>query len=191
MASIVSDLTASTGVTTPASVYGHTGEVKLRIATGGAGQTGVLRELAERFIDYCSGHPAIAKRLSPFQIAWLATDTSQSFNALASNAADIAITYHPYAEYMAWCQGITVREEYLWRDAFDLVGPVSNPANLPVQSDKSVFELFAQLYQMAVASGTNDPIRFLSRFDKSANNILESRIWTSIGLTPWSSPSYV
>lgn len=191
MASIVSDLAASTGVITPASVYGHTGEVKLRIATGGAGQTGVLQELAERFIDYCSSHSTIANRISPFQIAWLATDTSQSFNALASKAADIAITYHPYAEYMARCQGITIREEYLWRDAFNLVGPISNPAHLPVESDKSIFELFADIYQSAVASSTSDPVRFLSRFDKSANNILESRLWTSIGLTPWSSPSYV
>lgn len=31
-------------------------------------------------------------------------------------------------------------------------------------------------------------MKFLSRYDKSANNILESRIWTSIGQTPWAEP---
>lgn len=188
MASTIPDLTASAGTITPASIYGDAGEVKLRIATGGAGQTGVLRELAEAFIQYCSASPANNYTFPPFRIAWLATDTSQSFNALASRAADIAITYHPYAEHIAQSQGITSRVEYLWRDAFNLVGPASNPAHLPLDGKGSIFELFARLYQGAVASGTSDPIRFLSRFDKSANNILESRIWSSIGLTPWSSP---
>jgi ABC-type tungstate transport system permease subunit len=43
-------------------------------------------------------------------------------------------------------------------------------------------------------SATNDtpttpnPTRFLSRYDKSANNILESSLWTSLGQTPWSEP---
>lgn len=31
-------------------------------------------------------------------------------------------------------------------------------------------------------------MRFLSRYDKSATNIKESAIWTSIGQTPWSYP---
>lgn len=35
----------------PAEIYGKSGVVKLRIATGGAGQSGLLRALAERFIE--------------------------------------------------------------------------------------------------------------------------------------------
>jgi len=35
----------------PAAVYGSDGPIRLRIATGGAGQTGVLKALAEAFID--------------------------------------------------------------------------------------------------------------------------------------------
>lgn len=35
----------------PAAVYGDEGPIKLRIATGGAGQTGVLQALAEAFIS--------------------------------------------------------------------------------------------------------------------------------------------
>jgi len=38
---------------TPAEVYGPGGaDIKLRIATGGAGQTGLLRRLAEGFIAW-------------------------------------------------------------------------------------------------------------------------------------------
>lgn len=130
-----------------------------------------------------------SKELPPFRIAWLATDTSLSFNALASCSADIAITYHPYAEQIALQQGIAVRHVYLWRDAFNLIGPVANPALLPTDGKSSIFELFAMLFQAAVKSkDTPNPIRFLSRYDKSANNILESRIWTTIGQTPWSEP---
>ncbi len=35
----------------PAEVYGTSGDIKLRIATGGAGQSGLLRGLAEKFIE--------------------------------------------------------------------------------------------------------------------------------------------
>ena len=35
----------------PAEVYGTSGPIELRIATGGAGQSGLLRALAERFIE--------------------------------------------------------------------------------------------------------------------------------------------
>lgn len=35
----------------PTEIYGIEGPVTLRIATGGAGQSGLLRSLAEAFID--------------------------------------------------------------------------------------------------------------------------------------------
>lgn len=40
---------------------------------------------------------------------------------------------------------------------------------------------------METATSAN-PVRFLSRYDKSANNIRESHIWTTIGQTPWAHP---
>ncbi|KIW52909.1 hypothetical protein PV05_08518 [Exophiala xenobiotica] len=197
----------------PAALYGTPGgEVRLRIATGGAGQSGLLQKLAEEFID------AYTQRTStpPFQIAWIATDTSLSFNALATGAADLSITYHPYAEAIALRQGIATRSVYAWRDHFMLVGsslldgrlviyghvlfvlelssrcvpgPRSNPANLPVDQTLTINELFALVFQAAVETSTSpEPVKFLSRYDKSANNIRESNIWSSIGQTPWSHP---
>lgn len=38
----------------PKAIYGKEGPIKLRIATGGAGQTGILEALAEAFMKlYC------------------------------------------------------------------------------------------------------------------------------------------
>lgn len=68
-------------------------------------------------------------------------------------------------------------------------GPKSNPANLPRDQKLSIYELFALLFQAAVETSTSpNPVRFLSRCDKSANNIRESHIWTTIGQTPWAHP---
>ena len=55
-----------------------------------------------------------------------------------------------------------------------------------MSSDTTIQELFSQLFIAAIAS--DNRIRFLSRFDKSATNIKESAIWASIGQTPWSYP---
>ncbi len=65
-------------------------------------------------------------------------------------------------------------------------GPKENPANLAVSSDVTIEGLFSQLFIAAIAS--DSAVRFLSRYDKSATNIKESAIWTSIGQTPWSYP---
>jgi len=68
-------------------------------------------------------------------------------------------------------------------------GPKTNPANLPQDQELSIHELFARLFQAAVDTSTSpNSVRFLSRYDKSANNIRESQIWTTIGQTPWAHP---
>lgn len=65
-------------------------------------------------------------------------------------------------------------------------GPKDNPANLTLSQDATIETLFSQLFIAAIAS--DNSVRFLSRYDKSATNIKESAIWTSIGQTPWSYP---
>lgn len=55
--------------------------------------------------------------------------------------------------------------------------------------EASIYKLFKQLFKAAISTaGSADPVRFLSRYDKSANNIKESAIWAAIGQTPWSIP---
>ncbi len=92
--------------------------VKLRIATGGAGQSGLVKALADAFIDDHvteSGCP-------PFAVSWIKSDTTASFNHLADNSADLSITYNAAAEKIAIVQGIADKRVYAWRDHFLLVG---------------------------------------------------------------------
>jgi len=51
MASVKVNPTASPLVVEPTEVYGVEGPILLRIATGGAGQSGLIRSLAEAFIN--------------------------------------------------------------------------------------------------------------------------------------------
>ena len=92
--------------------------LKLRIATGGAGQSGLVKALADAFID----DQIKRTGCKPFAVGWLKSDTSASFNYLAQAAADLSITYHVVAEETAIAQGIADRRVYAWRDHFMLVG---------------------------------------------------------------------
>ncbi|KAM3079230.1 hypothetical protein ACMFMF_004153 [Clarireedia jacksonii] len=190
MASIKIDLTAPEPFIAPAEIYSGsyvdsslpTPPVLLRIATGGAGQSGLVRALANAFIDYSVKEVACEN----FSVSWLLSDTSESFNFLASRAADLSITYLKVAEEIAIAQGIADRREYAWRDHWLFVGPNSNPAGISTDSSsQTIHQLFVQLFTACVS---NPGIRFLSRYDKSAANIKESSIWTSIGQTPWAHP---
>ncbi|GAB7357082.1 hypothetical protein MBLNU459_g7895t2 [Dothideomycetes sp. NU459] len=170
-----------------------TSPVSLRIATGGAGQSGLIKALAEAFIAH---HLRRRTAAAPpfFAVAWSASDTSQSFNALAhgGGGADVGITYHAEAERTALEQGVAERRAYAWRDHWMLVGPASDPAGLGSCDGggvASVYALFKRLFRAAVATQEDAvPVRFLSRFDKSANNIKESAIWAAVGQTPWAVP---
>lgn len=127
MASVKIDLSAPVPYISPAEIYSlptpplhaiSTPPIRLRIATGGAGQSGLVRALAEAFILYSIQE----NRSEPFSVAWLLSDTSGSFNYLASRAADCSITYHKVAEEIAVQQGVADRREYAWRDHWLLVG---------------------------------------------------------------------
>jgi hypothetical protein len=121
MASIKIDLTAEAVYVKPTEIYSAnhdvTSPIRLRIATGGVGQSGLIRALADAFIleKVRGGH-------EPFSVAWLASDTSASFNYLASRSADVSITYHPAAEKITIRQGIASKSVYAWRDHWLLVG---------------------------------------------------------------------
>ncbi|KAL8726933.1 MAG: hypothetical protein Q9181_005880 [Wetmoreana brouardii] len=164
----------------PAEIYYGSYEnemspIQLRIATGGAGQSGLVRALADAFIDTQVKETGC----KPFAVAWLKSDTAGSFNNLAQASADLSITYHPAAEDIAMEQGFAERSVYAWRDHFMLVGPSTNPAQLTLSPTTSIQTLFSQLFRGAVANPS--AVRFLSRYDKSATNIKESYIWTTIG----------
>ena len=84
-----------------ATYYGVTEEknapIKLRIATGGAGQSGLVEALANAFIDDYIKEKGCAR----FAVSWVKSDTTASFNHLADDSADLSITYHGAAEQIA------------------------------------------------------------------------------------------
>ena len=151
----------------------------LRIGNGGAGQSGLIRALANAYIQWvaASGQPAPT-------VEWYKSDTTQTIEYLATGAVDIGITYNPSAEAVAIHQGTALSPaQYLFRDHFLLVGPPSNPANLSNTTNIGV--LFAQLHAAAELDTATPQVRFLSRYDKSATNIAESKLWLAIGQAPW------
>lgn len=107
----------------PTEIYYGTSEdfkvpVKLRIATGGAGQSGLLKALANGFID----DQVSETKCPPFAVSWIKSDTTASFNHLADDSVDLSITYNAAAEQIAMAQGIADKHVYAWRDHFLLIG---------------------------------------------------------------------
>ncbi|CAG9937165.1 unnamed protein product [Clonostachys rosea f. rosea IK726] len=182
---ILSAFLALAAAQEPAAIYdgglgdGTNGTIALRIGNGGAGQSGLVKELADAFIQ-----DSVANGSKPFTVAWVTSDTTYSIEYLKQGSIDVGITYNFAAEDIAVKQGIAKKDiYYAFRDHFLLVGPKANPANISQSDDIST--IFSNLHQAAEGAATTPPTRFLSRYDKSATNIKESLLWAGIGQVPW------
>ncbi|KAF7345450.1 Extracellular solute-binding protein family 1 [Mycena venus] len=149
--------------------------IPLRIGNGGAGQSGLVKALADAFIQEC-----VKNGSEPFRVAWVLSDNTFTVKYLQSGDADVGITYNPASEKIAGNQGIIDPVTYyIFRDHFLITGPLENPANVNRSDD--ILTIFANLFHAADTGNITIPTRFLSRFDKSATNIKESSLWLSIG----------
>ncbi|KAF8836258.1 hypothetical protein BDN67DRAFT_1014851 [Paxillus ammoniavirescens] len=179
--------TASSAAIKPQAVYdGGLGgqEIRLRIANGGAGQSGLIGAWADAFIKYCHG-----QGIEPFKVGWYLGDTTESLGFLAAGQVDIAVTYNVAAEEQAVKAKAAPTRKYGFRDHFYLVGPASDPAQLKACGD-DVLAMFNRIVDqgnkdLVTPPTDREPVRFLSRFDKSATNIKESEIFCKIGQVPW------
>ncbi|KAJ3785313.1 hypothetical protein GGU10DRAFT_395247 [Lentinula aff. detonsa] len=158
--------------------YTEAKDIRLRLANGGAGQSGLIGAFANAFVKWCVG--------------WYLADTTQSLAYLSSSWVDVAFTYNAAAEMALVRNGKAIARELVFLDHFYLVGPPSNPAQLSPQ------DLVQDTFAKIVANGALDalvcerpPTRFLSRFDKSATNIKESDLLIGIGQVPWALPPAV
>ncbi|KAF2185667.1 extracellular solute-binding protein family 1 [Zopfia rhizophila CBS 207.26] len=182
-------ITCTLAAIEPAAIYdgglsSSTSPITLRIGNGGAGQSGLVKALADTFIKEC-----VKNGSSPFRVAWVLSDTTFTIKYLQSGDADVGITYSPSAEKIAGDQGIIdPATYYVFRDHFLITGPPENPAKINGSMD--VLTLFANMFQAADRNSANTtiPTRFLSRYDKSATNIKESQLWLGIGQVPWATP---
>ncbi|KAK7062718.1 hypothetical protein VNI00_000206 [Paramarasmius palmivorus] len=156
--------------------------IRLRIGNGGAGQSGLVGAFADAFIQWAVKE----KGVDPFLAAWYLGDTTQTLHYIEEKQVDVGLTYNEAAETQAVNSGSAVKRELVF-----LSVPKSNPAQLSTEDD-SVNDMFNKI----VTGGNADnaippdpsvrpPVRFLSRFDKSATNIKESQIFIQIGQVPW------
>ncbi|KAG5644439.1 hypothetical protein DXG03_008534 [Asterophora parasitica] len=167
--------------------YSDAAEMKLRIANGGAGQSGLIGAWADAFIQHCVKDLG----MKPFKVGWYLGDTTESLALLAAGSVDIAVTYNKAAETQIIESKAACKRVYAFRDHFILVGPRSNPAGLDEKND-DILTMFNKIVTSANADVATPPdpakrhtVRFLSRFDKSATNIKESELFITIGQVPW------
>ncbi|KAJ8080977.1 hypothetical protein PM082_017812 [Marasmius tenuissimus] len=163
--------------------YQDASEILLRVANGGAGQSGLVEALANAFIKY-----SVENESTPFLVAWILGDTTESLDYIAARQADVALTYNDAAETQSIASGASVEKDLVFFDHFYLVGPRSNPAHL--SSTDTVSQIFNKIVASGKADEDNPPkdrpaTRFLSRFDKSATNIKDSELFIRIGQVPW------
>ncbi|KAG6910327.1 hypothetical protein DXG01_011395 [Tephrocybe rancida] len=177
--------------------YTEATDIRLRIANGGAGQSGLIGAWADAFIKYCvetrsitpfkAGHRLVAD--IELKVGWYLGDTTASLGFLAAGQVDIAVTYNDAAEQQSLQSKAASQRVYGFRDHFLLVGPKANPAALDADND-DVLQMFSKIVTGGNADAPAPPadrpaVRFLSRFDKSATNIKESSLFITIGQVPW------
>ncbi|KAF3050795.1 hypothetical protein E8E11_010834 [Didymella keratinophila] len=182
----VGALVAPTEIHTGNSSAATSNDTALRIAIGGAGQSGLVKALADAFIN-----ESIANGSESFTIGLVLSDTTFTIKNLQSGEADLGISYVPQAEQLAAQQGIISAQTgyyYFFRDHFIIAGPSENPTG--VNDSMSATTIFAKIYQAGELNTAKTPVptRFLTRYDKSATNPKESTLWLGIGQVPWALP---
>ncbi|KAJ4111481.1 hypothetical protein NW768_011835 [Fusarium equiseti] len=154
----------------PLEIYGQGGDVLLRIGNGGAGATGLIKELAE---DY------LKSRDKDGRIAWVCNHSRNTQLALLKGYIDFALTYERDQEALAEAEGWSYTAGCVFHDHFCLAGPLSDPAGLASTTS------LADGFETIAASGT----LFHSRADLSATMWKELAIWSQCGRTPWEDES--
>ncbi|KAG5637568.1 hypothetical protein H0H81_004145 [Sphagnurus paluster] len=95
--------------------YPEATEIRLRIANGGAGQSGLIGAWADAFIQHC------VKNLGwkPFKVGWYLGDTTESLGFLANGFVDVAVTYNKAAEMQLVQSQLAKMREYGFRSPPD------------------------------------------------------------------------
>jgi len=124
--------TATTPSAKPFAIYNGGYEcarkrgICLRIANGGAGQTGLIRAWADTFIQYMVAkgaepfevslrHSTLPRHYERSQVAWFLGDTTESLAILSAGVVDVALTYNPAAEKLLLDSGDAVESLYAYR----------------------------------------------------------------------------
>ncbi|KZT43334.1 hypothetical protein SISSUDRAFT_686526 [Sistotremastrum suecicum HHB10207 ss-3] len=157
--------------------------VRLRIAAGGPGNSGLVEALSNAFIQYM----VESQSTKPFKIAWYLSDTIRSLEYIEHGMVDIAITHNKSAEEDSLFYGHATKRMFAFCDRFLIVGPTEDPAELQKNADDE-HRMLSRLCRVAKSLSPNPkhlPIRFVSRGDGSATHIRECALFSRIGQAPW------
>ena len=157
---------------TPKEIYGKaTQNIGIRIGNGGAGPTGILRALAEDYIQQTH---------AKFAIAWYQDISPNTLKQLQLGTIDIALVYEKAQGEKAQKDGWATHYTPIFNDHFILVGPKTNPAYITQEdTPTTAFQKISHL------ENTTSHTLFLSRDDQSGTNIKEQKLWLQINQQPW------
>ncbi|KAK4542731.1 hypothetical protein LTR36_006303 [Oleoguttula mirabilis] len=152
--------------------------ILFRIGNGGAGYTGLLRVLAERYI---------ATHGSAFRIGWVANHSRHTQVALLGDVVQVALTYEPGNEDMAVEEGWARRVCRAFHDHFILVGNERNSVKL--EAGMPITEALSKIGKRA-GSGCEDTI-FHSRRDGSATYFKEQELFRAAAVNTADGSSWI
>ena len=177
---LAENVTADTRVlsTNPKEIYGNVENIKIRIGNGSAGQSGLLRALAEDYLKI-SG--------KKYGIAWYQNISINALKQLKLGTVDIVMVYEREQAAEPEKEGWATHHTTVFNDHFLIVGPRRNPADLDESdSPQVVFTKIAELGEKKSQNKSQKShVVFLSRDDNSGTNIKEKSIWTVAGFKPW------
>jgi len=158
----------------PKEIYGSPSHnIRIRLGNGGAGPTGLLKALADDYIE---------EKSATYSIAWYQDVSPKTLEQLKNGVIDIALVYEKNQGDKAVADGWATHPTPIFNDHFLIVGPISNPASIATgDATEPCLRKIAQQ-----GSLESYPI-FLSRDDQSATNVKEQSLWTLSGLSPWTS----
>lgn len=157
-------------------MYGDaTAPLGFRLGNGGAGHTGLLRELSEAFIR---------RHDKKFRIEWVINHSRHTQIALLGDIVQVGLTYEPEWEDIGIAEGWAERVTMAFHDRFILVGPASNPANVSVRADIKVAmrEIAYHGEKLRGAAAAHQKALFHSRGDGSATHYKELQLWGLCGM---------
>ncbi|KAK5136435.1 hypothetical protein LTR08_003080 [Meristemomyces frigidus] len=145
-------------------IYGDPSHpILFRVGNGGAGYTGILQVLAERYI---------ATHGNDFRIGWVANHSRHTQVALLADLVQVALTYEPHNEDLAIEEGWARRVCRVFNDHFILVGNKRNAAY--VKPGTPIVNALSEIGRRAM-SDQKDTV-FHTRRDGSATYCKEQKL---------------
>jgi len=158
--------------TSTTAVFGDaSAPLGFRLGNGGAGHTGLLRQLCEAFIR---------RHDVAFRIEWVINHSRHTQIALLGDIVQVALTYEPEWEDIGIAEGWAERVTMAFHDRFMLVGPASNPANVNSGADIKIAMRDIATYGERYNGAPN--ALFHSRGDGSATHYKELQLWGLCGV---------